>query len=134
VSPQDLEVVRSMLATLNESGVEAALDQIHPDFEGVTPPELSPEPDTYRGHEGIRRYFAGFEGVMDEVRWEADELMEAPNERVVAGIRLLTRSVATGLELELPVWQVCTVRDGKVLRIEGFAEREDALRAAGLEP
>ena len=127
-------MVRSMLATLNESGVEAALDQIHPDFEGVTPPELSPEPDTYRGHEGIRRYFAGFEGVMDEVRWEADELMEAPNERVVAGIRLLTRSVATGLELELPVWQVCTVRDGKVLRIEGFAEREDALRAAGLEP
>ncbi len=134
MSRQDLEVVRSMLATLNESGVEAALDQIHPDFEGVTPPELSPEPDTYRGHEGIRRYFAGFEGVMDEVRWEADELMEAPNERVVAGIRLLTRSVATGLELELPVWQVCTVRDGKVLRIEGFAEREDALRAAGLEP
>jgi ketosteroid isomerase-like protein len=134
VSRQDLEVVRSMLATLNESGVEAALDQIHPDFEGVTPPELSPEPDTYRGHEGIRRYFAGFEGVMDKVRWEADELMEAPNERVVAGIRLLTRSVATGLELELPVWQVCTVRDGKVLRIEGFAEREDALRAAGLEP
>jgi ketosteroid isomerase-like protein len=134
VSRQDLEVVRSTLATLNESGVEAALDQIHPDFEGVTPPELSPEPDTYRGHEGIRRYFAGFEGVMDEVRWEADDLMEAPNDRVVAGIRLLTRSVATGLELELPVWQVCTVRDGKVLRIEGFAEREDALRAAGLEP
>jgi ketosteroid isomerase-like protein len=134
VSRQDLELVRSMLETLNESGVEAALDRIHPDFEGVTPPELSPEPDTYRGHEGIRRYFAGFEGVMDEVRWEADELMEAPDERVVAGIRLVTRSVATGLELELPVWQLCTVRDGKVLRIEGFAKREDALRAAGLEP
>ena len=127
-------MVRSMLETLNESGVEAAMDQIHPDFEGVTPPELSPEPDTYRGHEGIRRYFAGFEGVMDEVRWEADELMEAPDERVVAGIRLVTRSVATGLELELPVWQVCTVRDGKVFRIEGFAKREDALRAAGIEP
>ncbi len=127
-------MVRSMLETLNERGVEAAMDQIHPDFEGVTPPELSPEPDTYRGHEGIRRYFAGFEGVMDEVRWEADELMEAPDDRVVAGIRLLTRSVTTGLELELPVWQVCTVRDGKVLRIDGFAKREDALRAAGIEP
>jgi ketosteroid isomerase-like protein len=134
VSRQDLELVRSMLETLNESGVEAALDQIHPDFEGVTPPELSPEPDTYRGHEGIRRYFAGFEGVMDEVRWEADELMEAPDGRVVAGVRLVTRSVATELELELAVWQLCTVRDGKILRIEGFAKREDALRAAGIEP
>jgi ketosteroid isomerase-like protein len=123
-----------MLETLNESGVEAALDRIHPDFEGVTPPELSPEPDTYRGHEGIRRYFAGFEGVMDEVRWEADELMEAPDGRVVAGVRLVTRSVATELELELAVWQLCTVRDGKILRIEGFAKREDALRAAGIEP
>ena len=127
-------MVRSMLETLNESGVEAAMDQIHPDFEGVTPPELSPEPDTYRGHEGVRRYFAGFEGVVDEVRWEADELMEAPDDRVVAGIRLVTRSVATGLELELAVWQLCTVRDGKVLRIDGFAKREDALRAAGIEP
>jgi ketosteroid isomerase-like protein len=134
VSPQDLELVRSMLETLNESGVEAALDRIHPDFEGITPPELSPEPDTYRGHEGIRRYFAGFEGVMDEVRWEADELMEAPDGRVVAGIRLVTRSVATGLELELPVWQLCTLRDGMVVRIEGFAKREDALRAAGIDP
>jgi ketosteroid isomerase-like protein len=123
-----------MLETLNESGVEAALDRIHPDFEGVTPPELSPEPDTYRGHEGIRRYFAGFEGVMDEVRWEADELMEAPDGHVVAGVRLVTRSVATELELELAVWQLCTVRDGKILRIEGFAKREDALRAAGIEP
>src|SRR4029450_9102856 len=59
-----------MLETLNESGVEAALDRIHPDFAGVTPPELSPEPDTYRGHDGVRRYFAGYEGVMDQVRGE----------------------------------------------------------------
>jgi ketosteroid isomerase-like protein len=134
VSRQDVELVRSMLETLNVSGVEAALDQIHPDFEGITPPELSPEPDTYRGHEGIRRYFAGFEGVMDQVRWEEDELIEARDGCVVAGIRLVTHSMTTGLELELPVWQVCTLRDGKVLRIEGFAEREDALRAALVEP
>jgi ketosteroid isomerase-like protein len=134
VSLQDLELVRSVLETINESGMEAALDRIHPDFEGVTPPELSPEPDTYRGHEGIRRYFAGFDGVMDEVRWEADELMEAPDDRVVARMRLLTRSVATGLELELPVWSLCTLRDGKILRLEAFANREDALRTAGIEP
>jgi len=30
--------------------------QFHPDFVGVVPPELSAEPDTYRGHAGIRRY------------------------------------------------------------------------------
>jgi ketosteroid isomerase-like protein len=134
VSRQDVELVRSMLETLNQGGVEAALDYIHPHFEGVTPPELSPEPDTYRGHEGVRRYFAGFDGVMDHVRWEEDELIDAGEERVVAGIRLVTRSLATGLELELAVWQVCTLRDGKLLRIDAFAEREDALEAAGIEP
>jgi ketosteroid isomerase-like protein len=134
MSRQDVELVRAMLETLNQGGVEAALDHIHPDFEGATPPELSPEPDTYRGHEGVRRYFAGFEGVMEEVRWEEDELIDAGDECVVAGIRLVTRSVATRLELELAVWQVCTLRDGKVFRIDAFAEREDALRAAGVEP
>jgi len=134
MSQENVEIVRSAYAALAEHGVEAVLAYADPEFESTTPPELATEPDTYRGHEGVRRYFAGFEGVMNEVRWEADELMEAPDERVVAGIRLLTRSVTTGLELELPVWQVCTVRDGKILRIDGFAKREDALRAAGIGP
>ena len=26
------------------------------------PPDLSAEPDVYLGHEGVRRYFAGFDG------------------------------------------------------------------------
>ena len=35
------------------------------------PPELSAEPDTYQGHDGVRRYFAGFDGMIEDVRYEA---------------------------------------------------------------
>ena len=39
----------------------------------TTPANLAAEPDTYRGHEGIRRYFDSFYDVMDEVRFRLNE-------------------------------------------------------------
>ena len=32
------------------------------------PGSMSAEPDVYEGHAGARRYFAGFDGLIDEVR------------------------------------------------------------------
>ena len=54
----------------NADGVDGILPFIHPDFEATTPPELAAEPDTYRGHEGVRRYFDSFYEIMDEIRFE----------------------------------------------------------------
>ena len=43
---------------------------IHPEFEVTTPQSLASEPDTYRGHEGIRRYFDSFYEAMENVYFE----------------------------------------------------------------
>ena len=53
--------------------MEALLPFIHPDFEVTTPAGLAAEPDTYRGPEGIRRYFESFYEAMDEVGFEPEE-------------------------------------------------------------
>ena len=36
----------------------------------TTPPGLAAEPDTYRGEEGIRRYWESFYEVMEEIHVE----------------------------------------------------------------
>ena len=51
------------------------------------PPDLSAEPDTYHGPEGARRYFQGFEGMLDDVRYEAREMIPI-GDRVLACVRL----------------------------------------------
>jgi hypothetical protein len=38
------------------------------------------------------------------------------------------------VELSMDLFQVLTFRNGLAIKQEGFLEREEALRAAGLEP
>jgi ketosteroid isomerase-like protein len=132
MSQEDVEQVRRSFEALERGGVEAILDQIHPEFEMTPPPELAVEPDTYRGHDGLRRYFAAFDGVMENVRFVPDELIDAGDERVVAMVRLVARSPSTDLEFEQSVAQVWTLRDGRAIHLDAYATREEALRAVGL--
>jgi ketosteroid isomerase-like protein len=133
MSQENVELVRTAMESFNLEGVDAIAEQIDPDFETTTPASLSVEPDTYRGPEGVRRWFDAWEGTMDEVRFDVDELVDA-GDRVVAVSRMVARSHTTGLELEQAVALVWTLRDGRAVRLDPFATRDEALRAAGLEP
>ena len=48
------------------------------------PPELSAEPDVYKGHAGMRRYWESFHDALDEVRFDAEGQWEADDAVVVA--------------------------------------------------
>ena len=79
----NVELVREGFEAMREGDVEALLPFIHPDFEVTTPPGLAAEPDTYRGQEGIRRYFESFYEAMDRVSFEADDFIEVGDRVVV---------------------------------------------------
>jgi ketosteroid isomerase-like protein len=125
----NVELVREGFEALESGGVDELLPFIHPEFEVTTPPALTIEPDTYRGHDGIRRYFDSFYDVMDEIHFLPDEFI-AVGERVVVPIRLVARGKETGIEAEQRVFQVWSLRDEKAIRVEVFAAREEALEAA----
>jgi hypothetical protein len=48
-----IEVLERMFAAFEEDGVEGVLEYIDPEAVAVIGPELSAEPDTYRGHDGV---------------------------------------------------------------------------------
>jgi ketosteroid isomerase-like protein len=125
----NLDIVRRGFEAVREGGVEALLPLIHPEFEMTTPPALSAEPDTYRGPEGMRRYFASFLEAMDEVTFEAHE-MRTVGELVVVPVTLRARGRTTGIETEQEVVLVWEVRDGRAFRVEVFATLEEAMGAA----
>jgi ketosteroid isomerase-like protein len=94
----------------------------------VIPPDVSAEPDTYRGHDGARRYFAGFEGMLEDVRYEAFEFIPE-GQHVLAVSRLAGRGVSSGLEVELQTVVVHLVEDGKVTRVVPYPDLESAMEA-----
>jgi ketosteroid isomerase-like protein len=123
-----IEVLERMFAAFEEGGVDAALEYIDPDFVVVIGPELSAEPDVYRGHAGVRRYFAGFEGMEDVLLTPQDFIEDG--DRVLVPAVLTGRGASSGIEVEQRVVQAWTVRGGKAVRVEAFVDLESAREAA----
>jgi ketosteroid isomerase-like protein len=123
------DLVRERFAPMREGDVEALLTLIHPDFEVTTPPGLAAEPDTYRGPEGIRRYFDSFYEIMDRVSFEPHDFIGV-GERVVVPVTLRARGRTTGIETTQKLVQVWELRDEKAYRIEVYATLEEAMKAA----
>lgn len=133
MSESNADLVRRGFEAMREGDVDALLPFIHPDFEATTPPGLAAEPDTYRGVEGIRRYFDSFYDAMDRVNFEAQDFIQV-GERVVVPLTLRARGRTTGIETAQEAVTIWDVKDGKATRIEVYARLEEAMAAARSSP
>jgi ketosteroid isomerase-like protein len=126
---RDSQIVRQMLDALNGQGTEAALEWFAEDFHGVVPPELSAEPDSYDGHDGVRRYFDSFNEIVNDLRFDAEELVEVGPD-AVAGRGLITgEGRESGIPIEMRLPFLIRLRDGKVAEMTPYTDWDDAVAA-----
>jgi ketosteroid isomerase-like protein len=86
----------------------------------------------YLGLDGWRAFWRDWLGPWATYRSEADEFVDL-GERVLVLVRDFGRQKGSVREVEIkgaPVW---TLRDGRIVRVEVFSSRSDALKAVGLE-
>lgn len=132
MASSNLEIVERGFEAFNAEGIDGILPFIHPDFEATTPPDLATEPDTYRGHEGVRRWFSSFDEVMDEIRWDARGFREA-GDLVLVEFTLRARGRTTGLDFGQEAVMVWQLRDGKAIRLYLYPTLEQAVAAVEQE-
>ena len=129
MADSNVEIVRKGFDSLSKGDWESSLPLIHPDFEMSTPAELASEPATYRGHEGVRRYWESFYEVMDDIRVEPEEFIDVGGVVVVPTI-LHAKGQATGIDTTQRAVQVWELRGGRAIRVSFFAERDEAMAYA----
>jgi uncharacterized protein len=129
VAESNLEIVKKGYEALASGGFEEWLPYFDPEFEMTTPPALASEPGTYRGPDGVKRWWEEFYEAMEEVRLEPQEFLQV-GEHVVVPFEIVTRGRATGLETRMPAVQVWSLRDGKAIRLDVYADLEQAIAAA----
>jgi hypothetical protein len=129
VARSDIEVVKAAIDAFGDEDVEKLMPFIHPDFESATPPGMAAEPDTYRGHEGVRRYFASFYDAMDKIWLEAREFRGVGGKVLFRGT-LHSRGRSTGIESGIDAFMLWTVADELLIRMEIFATEDEALASA----
>jgi uncharacterized protein len=85
----------------------------------------------YRGVEGVRAWMLDLYAAWEQMDIDLEELIEAGDD-VVAVIRVAGRGRVSGIEMEYRPAGVWTIRDGRIVRVVWFVDRDDALEAAGI--
>jgi ketosteroid isomerase-like protein len=88
--------------------------------------------NTYRGTEGAQSFLAEWLEVWDVFDAGVDEILLAPDGRVVVLAWQQGKGRRSGLEVKFEWAQIITVRDGKITLLDGYDDRSKALEAAGL--
>ena len=101
---------------------------VDPDIEAQPVLALLYERPTYRGHSGITRWFEEVHDLWDEFDAQVEDAREVDG-AVVAFLRLVADTGGRRSDARIAV--VCTVRDGKIVRIRG-RDREEAAEEFGI--
>jgi ketosteroid isomerase-like protein len=125
------EKLRAMIDDFDASGVEAALEHIHPEVTWNAPPEWL-EKRVYEGHEGIRELAASWEANFEEYRLEIERLVDLGPDRALALVRQRGTIPGSGVEVEQAVAFIAEIREGLIYRVEVFFSWEAGLEAVGL--
>ena len=131
MSQENVEAVRRGLDAFNRRDKAAWIAVCDPEVENF-PPHEWPESAPARGAEAIWEFFVEAVKAWEEGSFEWGELIDAEPDKVVANQRRQMRGKASGAGVDWSYWVVFTFRDRRLLRFEWFADRAEALEAAGL--
>jgi ketosteroid isomerase-like protein len=85
----------------------------------------------YRGHAGLGRWVEDWAAAWSEFSMEPEEFLDV-GEHVVMFVRMKATGVSSGLPLERQDAMVFALRYGKVVRLDYYNNRTEALEAVGL--
>jgi len=130
MSRGNVELIEQLVAVFNERGIEATREFCDPEMEFHEPPE-QPGARVARGIDQVVEFFTEFDSAWESHRSEPLEIRAVGEDKVL--LETVEHFVGRdGVAVEAPFSSVHTIRDGKVLRWQGFWERGRALEAVGL--
>jgi len=125
-----MEIVRSVYERWAEGDFSGTLDVFDRLVVFILTPDF-PDAGTYVGSDAVAGYTRGFLEPWERLTIAAEEFVAAGDSVIAAVLQAGTGS-ASGAATEIRYFQVWSFRGDKVIRLENFRERDDALWAAGI--
>jgi ketosteroid isomerase-like protein len=117
MSEENVEIVRRFLCV----GVDEALTYAAPEIVWNPIEELPTQ-----GHGAVRASLARWKAEWDDYEVLPEEFVHR-GDHVVATVRLRGRGRVSGVEIDARFYDLYTLRDGKIVRMDQFTERSAAL-------
>jgi ketosteroid isomerase-like protein len=131
MSEENVEMIRRAFEAYERGDLDAAVVDIAPDCEYVAAGTVPGRTGTYRGPEGYKSFMAWLDDEFSDSHAQVDALIDAGDSVVVAAT-LRGQGRQSGIPATFTFWQVWRFANGKVVHGQGFADKAEALEAAGL--
>lgn len=133
VDPGD--VMRLVYAAFNRGDLQELLVYWHEDctYDSAIHQMVEGDASTFRGHDGIRRWWHDLHGHYEELAAQVLTVEEL-RESVLLEFEVSGRGAGSGIVNTARLAQVATVREGRLIEARDFANRERALSAATARP
>src|SRR5215211_8366917 len=132
MSQENLDLLRRALEHVERTG-EVLREAAQPDFVwDMTTFRGAVRPRTYVGVDETNEWLADWLASFENWSLDIEEVLDA-GDQVVTIVRQHGRAKHGGPDVEMRFAQVWTFRDGLAARIEMYADRDEALEAAGLQ-
>jgi ketosteroid isomerase-like protein len=125
----EIEAVKETYAAINRNDVPAAVKAFDPQMEWIEPPDF-PTPGTYRGHMEVMAHISRGRNTWAEGACEVERCIVA-GDKIVAFVRARVRLKDHTEWIDGRFADVHTFRNGKVIQVRTFGQRQEALEWAG---
>ena len=126
MSQENVEVVREVWDAYSRGDFDRIMEFSDPHVVMITLEE-----GAVYGSNAVRENYRRWKETWAEAETTVEEVIGA-GDRVFVMARFRGRGQASAIEVEARLYEVYTMRDGTILRVDEFHEREQALEAAGL--
>ena len=125
----DVARLRRGYEAFNRGDLETVLRDVSPEVELRDRDEI-PDPGVYRGLEAAREVLARNRAEFEGYRVDPEEFIEL-SEHIVVVARQSGRGRTSGAEVAGTIVHAWHLRDGRVLGMRAFSDRDEALAALG---
>jgi ketosteroid isomerase-like protein len=131
MSQENVEIVRQFSERSARLDWDGVADLVDPSVVQHGTAGGMDEGRVLRGLSEIRQDYESVEKTWDEHQIEPQEFIDA-GDRVVVFLREYQRGKRSGIELTIDTAVVVDLLDGRIVRIQGYMDRAEALKAVGL--
>jgi ketosteroid isomerase-like protein len=132
MSQENVEIARTAFNAMSRGGFDEALTYVDPEVEFEPPDEALERPSNFKGHEALRERWSTLMEPFEGLHLEPVEFIDVDDETVITVFRIQVRGKASEVPVEAEPAYVLAIRNGKIMRMRAYLQRDQALEAAGL--
>ncbi|HEX2360092.1 MAG TPA: nuclear transport factor 2 family protein [Solirubrobacterales bacterium] len=129
MSEENVQVIRRLYRAMDARDIDTVIELAHPAVEWVPDRRVGEGPVHGRDH--VIRFFSDRAEMFEGTRTEIERILQS-GDQVLAFIRVTGHGTSSGAGFDVRIAHLWTLTEGLVVRGEGYGNRDEALKAAGL--